>query len=196
MKTYKELMERAFSARGQAAREKMRSQEGLNAARKAADRQQQAAKVGIKTPSQQKALPPGKSSAIKPSPGGSLSTKPADKGSAIVRAKQPATDGPGPKPNRKPSPSPQRSNSVDQTTARAGEGGAITPYKKPEPESKPKKPGKPEKHKPGWLEKQIRKTPGRIGNLAKKGFNNTVTDGQPESSRGSIEPPKRGVYNG
>lgn len=119
----------------------------------------------------------------------SISRKAADKGGAIVKAKQPATDGPGPKPNRKPSPSPQRSNSVDQTTARTGKGGPITRYKRPEPEPNPQKPGKNKKKKgPGMFKK--------AGNFLKKGLKNTVTDGQPESSSGSIDAPKRGVYNG
>ena len=97
MKSYTDfLLERAFSERGQAAREKMRAQAGLNAARNAADRQQQAAKVGVTAPSKQKALPPGRTSPPKTPTqaaqatapkGAPLAKRAADKGSALVRSK-------------------------------------------------------------------------------------------------------------
>ena len=178
MKTYKELMERAFSERGQAAREKMRSQEGLNAARKAADRQQQAAKVGVTPPSQQKALPPGKGTLAKtptqaatstvPKKGGPLSTRAADKGGSLVKQKSAGDN----------------SNKMGRTP---------NPYRYGQPpdgpQSRPTKPKKNKKNKgPSTLQ--------RAGNFLKKGLNNTVGDGQPESSSGSIDAPKRGVYNG
>ena len=105
MKSYKEfedLAERAFSPRGQAAREKMRQQAGLNAARKAAERQTQAGEVGVKPTSKQKLLPPGKPSPQKQSlkdyarqkagdyarrKSSALAKRAADKGMALVKNK-------------------------------------------------------------------------------------------------------------
>jgi hypothetical protein len=117
MKSYKDfLLERAFSSIGQAAREQMKKQNGLNAARNAADRQQKAAKVGVTPPSQQKALPPGKSSPKSPADigaellkrragkGGALAKQDADKGSALAVRPKPGTDGPGETAARKPNP--------------------------------------------------------------------------------------------
>lgn len=133
----------------------------------------------------------GKKVNPKPKPGGALALRPADKGTSIIKSKQARTDGPGEKPDRKTSPSPKVSNSVNQTTARAGKGGPITRYKAPEePEKQEKPPKKDDDKKKGPSMMQ------RFGNFAKKGLNNTVGDGPPESSSGSIDAPKRGVYNG
>lgn len=81
------LDERAFSPAGQAARNKMRSQNAQNLANK----------VNPRTGTSQKALPAGRSSVPKtptqaatgnkPSPGGSLAVRPANKSSSITRHK-------------------------------------------------------------------------------------------------------------
>lgn len=115
MKSYTEFFtERAFSPRGQAARDVMKKQNDINAARNAADRQQKAAKVGVTPPSKQKALPPAKSSPKSPADigaemlkkkankGGALAKSTADKGSALAVRPKPGTDGPGERQARKP----------------------------------------------------------------------------------------------
>jgi hypothetical protein len=130
--------------------------------------------------------------------GGPLATRPASKGADIVRTKQggtgkeaigaPKKSGPG-----VPQSSPQGSGTktYDRITPERKKGGPITRYNPPadEPQQKPTKPKKNKKNKgPSMMQ--------RFGNFAKKGLNNTVGDGQPESSSGSINAPKRGVYNG
>ena len=129
MKSYKEFfIERAFSSIGQAAREKMRAQAGVNAARNAADRQQQAAKVGVTPPSKQKALAPAKSSPKSPADvgalmlkkksekGGTLAKPTADKGSSLAVRPKPGTDGPGAQPDRKPNKYQERPRTLTEPT--------------------------------------------------------------------------------
>ena len=92
MKTFEQLQEeildeRAFSQRGQAAREKMRNQNAQNLANE----------INPRTGTPMKALPAGRSSAPKtptqaavgnkPSRGGALAVRPADKAASIVRSK-------------------------------------------------------------------------------------------------------------
>lgn len=97
MKLYKDfLAERAFSPAGQAARVKMKSQAGLNVARKAA---QDATPKALPAARKQLALPPGKTGgAMISSPKGAMTPSPrkaaqgaADKGAAIVRTKRGGT---------------------------------------------------------------------------------------------------------
>lgn len=170
MKSYKDfLLERAFSERGQKAREQMRAQNGLNAARNAADRQQQAAKVGVTPPSKQKALPPG----ITPPPktptqaaqaaapkGGALEKRAADKGAALVRSKgykEPRAERPDEKMNVGKSRYSPRVRVPEK------------PEPKPEPKPRPRpKPSPPSEPKPGVFSRMMK------GNKEIKGDNKSV----------------------
>ncbi len=189
MKTYKELMERAFSPAGQAARAKMRQQGDFNAARKAYDK----SKAANPDP---KALPPGKQGgSLSPTKGGALAHRPADTGRNLVKQKSSAlaTSKPGALAT-----TPKPKSGALTTTNKPGDnsnkmGRVPNPYRYGQPpdgpQSRPQKPQKNKKKKgPGPVRKGF--------NFLKKGLNNTVTDGQPESSGGGIDAPKRGVYNG
>ena len=187
MKTYKELMERAFSPAGQAARAKMRQQGDFNAARKAYDK----SKAANPDP---KALPPGKQGgSLSPTKGGALAHRPADTGRNLVKQKSSAlaTSKPGALAT-----TPKPKSGALTTTKKPGDnsnkmGRVPNPYRygQPPDDGPQSKPQKPKKNKK-------KKGPGLAQRILNKGLSNTVTDGQPMSSGDGIEAPKRGVYNG
>ena len=179
-------MERAFSPAGQAARAKMRQQGDFNAARKAYDK----AKAANPDPKQ---LPPGKSGGeLATRPSSAISTKAADKGSAIVKQKTGAIT---------PSKPGALAKKSDKGGALVASGRkpdrAPKPYSYAKPQRKPSKPGSsgPDLGKAAKnLGKKAWGAAGDLANAIKKA--KTTQKGQPISKGGRIDAPKRGVYNG
>ena len=172
MKTFKQLQEEISARR--IAELKAKGKGDAAKAQMKADGTKVAPHQGTKE--KQKRMPPGK-----------LALRPADKARDIVKQKSSAlatTPKPGALATTRPNKPGDNSNRMGRTPS---------PYRWPGPSNdspgKPQKPAKNKKKKgPGPLQK--------AGNFLKKGLNNTVTDGQPMSSGGGIDAPKRGVYNG
>lgn len=200
MKTYKQLMDEAVSptrlaqlaakGKGPAAAAKMKA-DGLTRppvqgtkekARRVAQGQAGLNKGGP--------LVKANNSIVKSGPS-ALSTKPADKGRAIVKQKSSAIT-----PSKPGALATQRPNKPGDNSNKMGR--VPKPYRSgPNREDDPGPQSKPQKPSSGKDDDKNKKNPAwEFAKGVGKRMRDSVKDGPGESSGGSIQAPRRGVYNG